>query len=90
MRGRGGLVAGSASVRRESERWSGRVWIVEGWCKRSKLTLGFNENLRTRLIDGGGESSSTGGNGTRSYGDPACFRGGDVSRGDVGGEQGDG
>jgi hypothetical protein len=88
MHGSAGFVAGSDNVRRESGRWSGRVVVVEGWRKRSKLIFGFNEYLRTRLIDDGTvrTSSGTGGNGERSYGEPACFRGGGVSGGGVEGQ----
>jgi hypothetical protein len=41
------------------------------------------ENRRIGLIDSAEQSSDTGGNGTRAYGEPKCLRGGGVSgRGD--------
>jgi hypothetical protein len=83
-----GTVAGSQSESRESGLWSGRLVIVDGWCERSKLIVGFDEYRRKRLIDSGLDgwgSSGTGGNGTHAYGDPTCLMGGGVSRGEGGG-----
>jgi hypothetical protein len=50
---------------------------------RSNIIFVVGENRRMGLIDGcARQSSGTGGNGARAYGDPTCLRGGGVSGGD--------